>query len=148
MRSPCGAIETVFYTRSSSAEHPWASESQETAVREHLNRRRIRHERARVIRDATSARMDRRPGYRRIVAMCDQGKAILLAVYDLTRLGRTEAIMSLIRGIVDLGGRVISVKEGVDTNLPGWERLVWLPVERREYLAARRRWRRGEVADE
>ena len=148
MRNPRRAIETVIYTRSSRAEHPCASRNQEMVVREHLDRHRIPHECAQVIRDATSARMEHRPGYRQIVEMCDQGKAILLAVHDLSRLGRTDAVTGLIGRIVDLGGRVITVEGAIDTSRTGWKSFLEFLVERREHLAARRRWRRGEVGDE
>ncbi len=146
MRSPHGAIETIICTRSSSTEHSCASRDQETVVREHLDHLGIPHDRARVINDATSARMARRLGYEQIVEMCDQGKAILLAVYDLTRLGRTDAVTGLIGRIVDSGGNVITVKGAVDTSQPGWEGVFEYMIERRAHYAYLR-GRRG-VGDE
>ncbi len=71
--------------------------------------------------------------------------AILLAVHGLSRLGRTKAIISLIKQIVDLGGRVITVEGAIDTSHPGWKSLIEFLVERREYFVARRR--RKEVCD-
>ncbi len=146
MRSPRGAIETVIYTRSSGADHPYASMGQETEVREHLDHLGIPHDRACVIRDATNGAIARRPGYTRIVTMCEQGSPILLAVQDLTRLGRLDGIMGLIRRVVEVDGRFVSVEESVDTGWPGWADDLKHLIERRTYNAYRR-WRR-EVADD
>jgi DNA invertase Pin-like site-specific DNA recombinase len=134
----------VIYARSSRAEHLWALESQEAAVREHLARLGIPHDRAGVIRDATNGVMADRPGYMRVVTMCEQGTAILLAVEDLTRIGRLGDIMGLIRRIVEVGGRFVSAEESVDTSQPGWQSSLEHLLERRAHLAAHRRWR--EVA--
>ena len=62
MRGLDRPMEIVIYLRSSCAEHPWEFNTQETAIRKHLDRLGIPHDRARVIRDATSRTMRRRPG--------------------------------------------------------------------------------------
>ena len=142
MRSLDRPMEIVIYMRSSRAEHPWAFKSQETTIRELLDRLGIQHDRACVITDATNGVMAHRPGYMRIVAMCEQGTAILLAVQDLTRLGRLDTILCLIKRIVELGGRFLSVEEPVDTARTGWEGL----FEAAGVYAYRRG--RGEVDDE
>ncbi len=41
-----------------------------------------------------------------------------------------------------------AIETVIDTSKPGWENLLEFLVDRREHLAARRRYRRGEVCDE
>ncbi len=113
----------ILYVRySSSMQREESCEDQERDIRKHLDSLGINHGSAVVLSDkATSGTKKSRAGYRKIEQMVKDGKAFLLVVLDLSRLSRTSGVKDLITDIRFNSGRFISVRDGIDTDRPGWE---------------------------
>jgi DNA invertase Pin-like site-specific DNA recombinase len=71
--------------------------------------------------EAESGTKTGRDVFQQLSAKVAQGKVRTLAVDDQSRLTRAENAYSFIKNLVFRGGRFISTKEGIDTNVPGWE---------------------------
>ena len=73
--------------------------------------------------EITGTALDR-PAYNILMRLIVARKVKILIVAEFSRLGRADLAMATIKTILSKGGRFVSVREGIDTNRPGWQNQV------------------------
>ena len=113
----------VIYARySTDMQNPQSCADQVRVVREQLSRRGIDHDNAQVIVDEgiSGTRTDR-PGYVEVLKLIDEGRVLILAVDELSRLTRGHDAMQVIQNVNFRQGRFLAFGENIDSAVSGWE---------------------------